>query len=107
MEDFLYTLGAVAIFAIVAWAILFFDDDNAEMQKKKKGECNDSPFSTMEIVIETLYLQGGTLSMNINDKDYCDQCKKEVPTGIWWAKDGHEYCNACYRQKYPKWEYLL
>ena len=45
--------------------------------------------------------------MNINDKDYCDQCKKEVPTGIWWAKDGHEYCNACYRQKYPKWEYLL
>ena len=30
MEDFLYTLGTVAIFAIVAWAILL-DDDNAEM----------------------------------------------------------------------------
>jgi hypothetical protein len=31
MEDFLYTIGTIAIFAIVAWAILFFDDDNAEM----------------------------------------------------------------------------
>jgi hypothetical protein len=31
MEDFLYTLGAIAIFAIVAWAILYLDDDNAEM----------------------------------------------------------------------------
>ena len=30
MEDFLYTIGTIAIFAIVAWAILFFDDDNAE-----------------------------------------------------------------------------
>jgi len=42
--------------------------------------------------------------MQIDDKDYCDQCKEEVPTGIWWAKDGHEYCNTCYRQKYPKWK---
>ena len=31
MEVFLYTIGTIAIFAIVALAILFFDDDNAEM----------------------------------------------------------------------------
>ena len=31
MENFLYTFGTVAIFAIVAWSILYFDDDNAEM----------------------------------------------------------------------------
>jgi len=30
MEEFLYTAGIIAIFAVVAWAILFFDDDNAE-----------------------------------------------------------------------------
>jgi hypothetical protein len=30
METFLYTLGIIAIFAIVAWSILFLDDDNAE-----------------------------------------------------------------------------
>jgi len=32
MEDFLYIAGAVAIFVIVAWSILYLDDDdNAEM----------------------------------------------------------------------------
>tara|TARA_R100001244_G_scaffold119202_1_gene88857 strand:- start:434 stop:574 length:141 start_codon:yes stop_codon:yes gene_type:complete len=32
MEDFLYTLGTVAVFAVVAWSILYLDDDdNAEM----------------------------------------------------------------------------
>jgi len=30
MEDFLYFLGTVAIFAIVGYCILYFDDDNAE-----------------------------------------------------------------------------
>jgi hypothetical protein len=29
--DLAYFLGTVAIFAIVAYAILYFDDDNAEM----------------------------------------------------------------------------
>lgn len=31
MEMILYSLGTVAIFAMVAWAILCLDDDNAEM----------------------------------------------------------------------------
>jgi len=30
MENILYFLGTVAIFAIVGWSILYFDDDNAE-----------------------------------------------------------------------------
>jgi hypothetical protein len=31
MEDLLYTLGTIAIFAIVGWCIVYLDDDNAEM----------------------------------------------------------------------------
>ncbi len=31
MEMFLYSFGTIAIFALVAWAILCLDDDNAEM----------------------------------------------------------------------------
>jgi hypothetical protein len=31
MEEFLYTFGTIAIFVIVAWSILWLDDDNAEM----------------------------------------------------------------------------
>jgi len=30
MEDILYFLGAVAIFAIAGWCIVYLDDDNAE-----------------------------------------------------------------------------
>tara|TARA_B100000745_G_C19891983_1_gene298324 strand:+ start:285 stop:392 length:108 start_codon:yes stop_codon:yes gene_type:complete len=29
--DLAYFLGTVAIFAIVAWSIVYLDDDNAEM----------------------------------------------------------------------------
>ncbi len=31
MEDFLYIAGTIAIFVIVAWSIVYLDDDNAEM----------------------------------------------------------------------------
>tara|TARA_R100001224_G_C4024148_1_gene150363 strand:+ start:436 stop:600 length:165 start_codon:yes stop_codon:yes gene_type:complete len=47
--------------------------------------------------------------MTIDDKNYCDECKKCVDEDdhydcIWIAKDGREYCNYCYRFVfYPKW----
>ena len=31
MEEFLYLLGTIAIFAIVGYCVLYIDDDKAEM----------------------------------------------------------------------------
>tara|TARA_R100000900_G_scaffold111371_1_gene86944 strand:+ start:643 stop:882 length:240 start_codon:yes stop_codon:yes gene_type:complete len=43
--------------------------------------------------------------MNLNNKNYCDECKKEIIENedgsyddcLWVAKDGREYCNYCYQ----------
>jgi len=50
--------------------------------------------------------------MNIDNKEYCDECKKEIIENddgshndcLWSAKDGREYCDHCYSEVfYPKW----
>ncbi len=42
--------------------------------------------------------------MEIDNKYYCDECKKENKDFLWQAKDGREYCDSCYDKVfYPKW----
>lgn len=47
--------------------------------------------------------------MKLNEDFYCDQCKKKcTDEGLWVAKDGHEYCDYCYRFVfYPKFYGLI
>ena len=50
--------------------------------------------------------------MNLDGKEYCDHCKKEMNVlskdglpedYLWQGKDGKEYCSTCYSDVfYPK-----